>query len=510
MPRSTTKRQSIPTAQPDSPDAQRLKELGYQPVLARRMGGFGSFAISFSIISVLGGTMSLYGFGMSTGGPAVIMWGWVIAGGMVLVVGMALAEVTSAYPTSGAMYYMARTLGGRRWGYYTGWVNLLGLLGGLAGSSYGAAVFTGALLNLRFGIEPTNGLLLLILAIILVSVGVINLLGVRVAAFFSDLSVWWHLVGVGVLVAALWLLPDSHQSPSFVFGKFVNETGFSNPLYVCGLGLLLAMYTFTGYDASAHLSEETNQAAVSAPRGIVKAIVWSWIAGFILLAGLTFAIQDYAGAQASATGVPPAQILIDALGTDWATVGLVLVIGALLFCAVAGTTSGSRMAFAFSRDGELPFSHLWRRISIRTTVPYWAVCMTVTVPFILTLPSLWSTTAYTAVMAINVIGITPTYVIPVFLKLRHPERFTPGPWNLGKWSKPIGWLAVGWVAFCTVLFCLPQVSPVTADNMNYAAVALLVALVLATAYWPLARKSHTDRKNTPMVSDSQSQMHDII
>lgn len=89
-----------------------------------------------------------------------------------------------------------------------------------------------------------------------------------------------------------------------MFGEFSNHTGWSNPLYVGLLGLLLAQYTFSGYDASAHLSEETVHAQVSAARGIVFSIFWSWVVGFVLLAGMLFAIQDYAGTVGSATGVP--------------------------------------------------------------------------------------------------------------------------------------------------------------------------------------------------------------
>ena len=131
-------------------DDAYLRELGYEPVLTRRMGPFGNFAISFSVISVLSGCMTLYGFGLNTGGPAVMLWGWLIVGAMVMFIGAALAEVTSAYPTSGALYYQAEQLGGRKWGWYTGWLNLLGLLGAIAGIDYGAALFTGALFNLQW------------------------------------------------------------------------------------------------------------------------------------------------------------------------------------------------------------------------------------------------------------------------------------------------------------------------------------------------------------------------
>ncbi|MEU1947767.1 MULTISPECIES: amino acid permease [unclassified Streptomyces] len=488
---STAWSSSGPTPQRD--DEQRLRELGYQPVLARRMGGFGNFAISFSVISILSGCMTLYGFGLDTGGPAVMMWGWAGVGLFVLCVGLALAEVTSAYPTSGALYYMADRLGGRSWGWYTGWLNLLGLLGAIAGIDYGAALFTGALFNLQWGFDPTPESTMVIFVCILLLHAALNLFGVRLVSVLNSVSVWWHLAGVAIIVGALAIVPSHHQSPEFVFTEFVNNTGWSNPLYVGAIGLLLAQYTFSGYDASAHLSEETSNASVFAARGIVRAIWVSWVAGFVLLAGLTFAIQDYAGTQKSATGVPPAQILIDALGTSGATAMLLIVIVAQLFCGNAEVAAASRMVFAFSRDGALPGSRLWQRVSSRTQTPVHAVWLAVAVACVLALPSLYSETAYGAVTAINVIGITPAYAIPIFLRLRAGDRFQPGPWHLGRWSKPVGWIAVVWVAVVTVLFCLPQSSPVTADSMNYASIALAVVLLLATIWWFVARRSY----NTP-------------
>ncbi|WP_413805271.1 amino acid permease [Streptomyces sp. OE57] len=490
---------------PHRDDEQRLRELGYQPVLARRMGGFGNFAISFSVISILSGCMTLYGFGLDTGGPAVMMWGWAGVGLFVLCVGLALAEVTSAYPTSGALYYMADRLGGRTWGWYTGWLNLLGLLGAIAGIDYGAALFTGALFNLQWGFDPTPESTMLIFVCVLLLHAALNLFGVRLVSVLNSVSVWWHLAGVAIIVGALAIVPSHHQSPEFVFTEFVNDTGWSNPLYVTAIGLLLAQYTFSGYDASAHLSEETSNASVHAARGIVRAIWVSWVAGFVLLAGLTFAIQDYTGTQGSATGVPPAQILIDALGTGGATAMLLIVIVAQLFCGNAEVAAASRMVFAFSRDGALPGSRLWQRVSSRTQTPVNAVWLSVAVACVLALPSLYSETAYGAVTAINVIGITPAYAIPVFLRLRAGDRFQPGPWNLGRWSKPVGWIAVVWVAVVTVLFCLPQSSPVTVDSMNYASIALAVVLLLATVWWFVARRSY----NTPSAYGSAREQAEI-
>ncbi|RRQ82576.1 amino acid permease [Streptomyces griseofuscus] len=475
---------------PQQDEERRLRELGYRPVLARRMGGFGNFAISFSVISILSGCMTLYGFGLNTGGPAVMLWGWAGVGLFVLCVGLALAEVTSAYPTSGALYYMADRLGGRRWGWYTGWLNLLGLLGAIAGIDYGAALFTGAFADLQWGFVPTPGRTMLIFCAILLLHAVLNLFGVRVVSVLNSVSVWWHLAGVALIVGALAIVPDHHRSPSFVFTTFVNGTGWSNPVYVAAIGLLLAQYTFSGYDASAHLSEETSRASVSAAKGIVRAIWVSWLAGFVLLAGLTFAIQDYDATRTTATGVPPAQILLDGLGTGGAKALLLVVIVAQLFCGNAEVAAASRMVFAFSRDGALPGSRLWPTVSGRTQTPVAAVWLSVGIAGVLALPSLYSATAYNAVTAINVIGITPAYAIPVLLRLRAGDRFRRGPWHLGRWSRPVGWVAVVWVACVTVLFCLPQSSPVTVGTMNYAAVALAVVLLLASVWWYVARRSY--------------------
>ncbi|MEJ8653798.1 amino acid permease [Streptomyces sp. MS1.AVA.3] len=247
--------------------------------------------------------MTLYGFGLTTGGPAVMMWGWGGVGVMVMFVGAGLAEVTSAYPTSGALYFQAEQLGGRKYGWYTGWLNLLGLAGRDRRHRLRSRAVHRRLLEPPVRLRADRGQ----------DHGDLpghpraarqglNLFGVRLVSILNSISVWWHLAGVAVIVGTLALVPAHHQDASFVFGEFVNDTGWSSSLYVVLVGLLLAQYTFCGYDASAHLSEETTNAQVSASRGIMRAIGWSWVAGFVLLAGLTFAIQDYAATQATATG----------------------------------------------------------------------------------------------------------------------------------------------------------------------------------------------------------------
>ncbi len=476
-------------------DEATLHQLGYAQELRRRMSGFSNFAVSFTIISILSGCLTLYGFGMNTGGPAVIVWGWPFIGIMTLFVGLSMAEVCSSFPTAGGLYYwsakLARKNGGA-WSWFTGWFNFLGQVAVTAGIDFGAAFFLTAFLNLQWGYPATPGYTILIYGLILLLHGVLNQFGVRLVAILNDISVWWHILGVLIIVGALTFAPSHHQSASFVFSKIVNNTGWHSTFYVILIGLLLAQYTFTGYDASAHMTEETHDAARSGPRGIVMSIVVSLFAGWVLLIGVTFAIQNYAGEVGSATGVPPAQIFIDAVGLTGGKLLLLIAIGAQLFCGMSSVTANSRMIYAFSRDGAVPGSAFWHRVNKRTRTPTNAIWLAAAGAFLLGLPYLWNYTAYAAVTSIAVIGLYIAYVMPTFLRLRQGESFQRGPWHLGRWSTPIGVIAVTWVAIITVLFMLPQVSPVTWLTFNYAVFAVLAVIGFAGIYWLVsARKWFT-------------------
>jgi len=473
-------------------DEQQLHELGYAQELLRKMSGFSNFAVSFTIISILSGCLTAYAFGMNTGGPAVIIWGWVVVGLIVTLVGLAMAEIASVYPTAGGLYYWSAKLGGKSgaaWSWFTGWFNLLGQIAVTAGIDFGAALFTTAFLNLALGYPSDPVHVVLVYAVILFAHGLLNTFGVSLVAFLNDVSVWWHLVGVAVIVGALAFIPAHHQSVAFVFTKFVNNTGIDIPIYVILIGLLIAQYTFTGYDASAHMTEETHNASTAAPRAIVMSIVVSLVAGFILLLGVTFAIQDYAKELASATGAPPAQIFIDSLGQTGGLILLFIVVVAQFFCGMSSVTANSRMIYAFARDGALPGSQFWHKINKRTRTPTNSIWLAAAGAFILGLPYLYSPVAYAAVISIAVIGLYIAYGIPIFLRLRAGSGFQPGPWNLGTWGRPVAFIAVGWIAFIAILFVLPQVAPITILTFNYAIVAVAAVVIYSGGYWMLSARN---------------------
>jgi amino acid permease (GABA permease) len=471
-------------------DEQRLHELGYAQELRRNMSGFNNFAISFTIISILSGCMTLYGYGMNTGGPVLITWGWPFVGAMTLFVGLAMAEVCSSFPTAGGLYYWSAKLAPHNpaaWSWFTGWFNFLGQVAVTAGIDFGAAFFLNALLDIEWGFDTRPWHTIVLFAAILVLHGLLNSFGVRLVAVLNNVSVWWHILGVLLIVGTLTFVPSHHQSASFVFTHFVNNTGWHSTFYVLLLGLLLAQYTFTGYDASAHMTEETRSAATSGPRGIVTSIVVSLFAGWILLIGVTFAIQKYA-TEVGAT-VPPAQIFVDALGATGGKLLLVVVIFAQLFCGMSSVTANSRMIYAFSRDGALPFSAFWHKVNPRTRTPTNAIWLAAAGALILGLPYLGNSTAYAAVTSIAVIGLYVAYVTPTFLRLRLGSSFQRGPWHLGRWSRPIGIVAVTWVVIITVLFMLPTASPITWTNFNYTVIAVVAVLGFAGIWWLVSARN---------------------
>src|SRR5438874_7548475 len=210
-----------------------------------------------------------------------------------------MGEIASTYPTAGGLYFWASKLGSPAWGWFTGWFNLVGQIAVTAAIAYGCAFFMTSLLNLLWGYPNSFGWIYFLYGIILLGAALINMFRVRITALLNGISAWWHMVGVVLIVFILAIVPDHHRSISYVFGQTVNNSGFGGHswlhgvfIYVFLTGLLMAQYTITGYDASAHMSEETRQASRAAAWGIVMSVVVSVIFGFLLLVAVTFAIPS--------------------------------------------------------------------------------------------------------------------------------------------------------------------------------------------------------------------------
>jgi amino acid transporter len=440
------------TKQPadQSRDESRLAELGYKQELSRSWSGFQNFAISFTIISVLAGCFTTYYQAWNNGGPIAISWGWPIISAFILIIAFCMAELVSAFPTAGGIYWWSARLGGPAWGWFTGWFNLLGLIAILASVDYFCGQFLGIvlglykvnILGLNFG-DSLHGLreTFVLFALILSLHVFINIRGSHLVAVFNGISVWWHLAGVAVIIAILVIVPDNHASFNTVFTDRINNSGFSHGMfwwYVLPLGFLLTQYTITGFDASAHISEETHDSENSAPKGVWRSVFYSAIIGYVLLLAITFAAADPAAVTKGGGGAPA--VFLSAMSTGWVKVILITAVIGQLFCGMSCMTSSSRMMYAFSRDGAVPGWRIWSRVNEKR-IPFNAVIAVAVFALILTLPALKGnkdgiTVAFTAVVSIGVIGLYIAYVIPIWLRWRMGDAFEPGPWNLGnkyKW-----------------------------------------------------------------------------
>jgi amino acid transporter len=519
-----------------SSDEQRLAELGYKQELSRSWSSFQNFAISFTIISILAGCFTTYGQAWNNGGPVAISWGWLLISIPILIIGFCMSELVSAYPTAGGIYWWAAKLGGAGWGWFTGWFNLIGLIAVVASVDYGAATF----INITFGLFDFNlfnadgdakaflhGTFWLFLIVLGIH-ATVNILGSHLVALFNSVSVWWHVAGVAVILGILIFVPDNHASADFVFTERFNNSGFSDGatgsgmfwFYVLPLGFLLTQYTITGFDASAHVSEETHGAADSAAKGVWKSIFYSALIGWFLLLAFTFAASDVEGINKLAAGGTPVSVAIFETAMGATAVKIILLISSIgqLFCGMACLTSASRMCYAFSRDGAIPGWRIWSKVNHRR-IPVNAVLFMAACAALLTIPAYFPNAsgvpvAFYAVVSVAVIGLYIAYVIPIYLRWRRADQFTPGSWTLGnkyKWMNP---LAVVWVAIITVIFILPTTpagvpwnDDFSWNSVNYAPLVTGFVIGAVTLWWYLgAKRTFTGPRHT--LTELESELDD--
>lgn len=448
-------------------DQEDLGRFGYAQELFRNMGGFSNFAISFSIISILTGAVTLYGYGLEMGGPLEMTLGWPIATVFTLTVAASMAELCSAYPTSGAMYHWAADLGGPIWGWFVAWLNILGLIAAVAGINYSCAQFILPFL----GWPSTRGNLFFMLAFILVTQAALNHYGVRLVAWLNDGSVAVHIAGVLIIVGTVfWFAP---LKPLSFLTWGINSSGHSPYVWAFLLGLLQAQWTFTGFDASAHMAEETEDPRRRAPWGIVLSVAVSGAVGYVLLLALTLAIpsiplvlnaRDSGGNPISAA----IAILQSALGARAGNAVAALASMAMWFCGLSAITSASRTLYALARDHGTPAANWLRGVNPRHGTPG---------------PAIWSSTlaamaamawsgAIPIVTSLSTVALYVAYLIPIILGLRSNHWRASAVWNMGKYSRAVNYAAIGY----TVMVCLVLMMP-----PNDLAGRTLIGLVLLLA-----------------------------
>lgn len=486
----------------------RLHELGYKQELKRDLSVLSNFAFSFSIISVLTGITTLYNTGLKYGGPIVMTYGWFVAAFFTMSVGLSMAEICSSFPTSGGLYYWSARLSGKKWApfasWMTGWFNIVGQWAVTTSVDFSLAQLIQVIILLSTGGNNGGGYLAskyVVIAFhggILLVHAILNSLPISWLSFFGQLAAAWNLLGVFVLMILIPTVATKKASEEFVFTHFNtdNDAGIHSKVYIFVLGLLMSQYTLTGYDASAHMTEETKNADMNGPKGIISAIGISIIVGWGYLLGITFAvtnIPELLNLDNDAGGYAIAEVFYQVFKSRYGNgVGGIICLGiiavAIFFCGMSSVTSNSRMAYAFSRDGAMPLSAQWHKVN-KNEVPINAVWLSVFISFCMALTSLGSLVAFEAMVSIATIGLYIAYALPIFFRVTLARRtFIPGPFNLGRYGVLVGWIAVLWVATITVMFSLPVQYPVTKDTLNYTPVAVGGLLILTVSSWIISAR----------------------
>ena len=400
-----------------SEDVELLRSMGYAQELLRRMSGFSNFAISFSIICILAGGITSLQLGVSAVGGAAAGIVWPLGVAFSLIVALCMAQVASAFPTAGGLYHWSSILGGTGWGWATAWFNLGGLVFVTAAVNVGAyglfVNFVGPLL----GIDPARLTVthqVIGVTLITASHALINHLGIRVTTALTDFSGYWIFL-VAVLLTLVMLL----AAPAIDVGRlvtFANYGGSSGGdvwpasgslLRMTWLGLMWPIYTVTGFDASAHTSEETVDAARNAPRGILRSVYLSGLFGWVMVASFVIAMPSVPDAARQGANVFPWLMEQVAPGPLGKALWCGIVISNYL-CGLACVTSTSRMLYAFARDGGLPFSSALKQVSPASKTPVAAIWVTAALAVASTLYA----PAYSTLTTACVIFLYVSYVMP--------------------------------------------------------------------------------------------------
>ncbi|KAG5532320.1 hypothetical protein RHGRI_026824 [Rhododendron griersonianum] len=403
-------------------------------------------------------------------------------------VGLSMAEICSSYPTSGGLYYWSAMLAGPDWApfasWLTGWINIAGQWAITTSVDFSLAQMIQVIILLSTGGNNGGGYSASKYEVIAMHGGILLL-----HAIINSLPISC----VFVLMIVIPTVVTERASPKFVFTYFNTDNGEGINSRVCIflLGLLMSQYTFTGYDASVHMTEETKGADVNGPRGIISAIGISIVVGWGYILGITFAVTDIPyllNPENDAGGYAIAEVFYLAFKRRYGNgAGGIICLGVaavgIFFCGMSSVTSNSRMVYAFSRDGAMPLSSLWHKVN-KQEVPINAVWLSAFIAFCMALTSLGSLVAFQAMVSLTTIGLYLAYGLPIFLRITLARKsFAPGPFNLGRYGVLVGWIAVLWVATITVLFSLPVSYPITDQTLNYTPVAVGLLLLLTVSSW---------------------------
>ncbi|OIW22820.1 amino acid or gaba permease [Coniochaeta ligniaria NRRL 30616] len=454
-----------------SRDEQHLADLGYKQEFFRHLGLFENWAATFTSMNFISGIPVLFGFIMYSGGPKSAFANWSMVGGFSFIVSLVMAEIAAAFPTAGGIYFWAYRLGGDEWGpflsWMTAWWNWAGWVCVVPGVQQGSTNFLLAALEIKY---PDSEVLY--------------------KGWFS-----WLLTAIGMLFAMAPNIISQRASGHFqtragVFDRFYNGINLGDEIqasdsYCWIIGVLFGAWVFFGYDASAHLAEETHEASEVVAKGMWMATLSSWLLSMPTLIIILFCMQDFDGIIAATYANNWAEYLVQLIGPNGA-VAILALLWVDSTCATASCfMSAQRVTFAISRDGVLPFSSYFRQLS-KNKIPVHAAYLVCALSIVITLAVIGSSVAFSAITATATIATNFSYLIPITARYTVGRKnFQPAKWNLGRFSPIFGTIAILYIMLLFSVLLLPQLYPVTKETLNYAPVCIGIVTIVSLVGWVL-------------------------
>jgi amino acid transporter len=477
-------------------DEKVLQAFGYRQQLKRRMGGFSSFAISFSLISVITGIFANFSFGVQQVGGALV-WSWLAVGLGQFLVALVMADLSNLFPISGYGYQWSSRLTNPHLGYFVGWALLMQFVTGFPGVSQ--ALVTTVINNPGGGTREWLVTLLTVGVITLIML--IHLFGIRLVTLVNEVGVWAEIIGVIVIITVLWFLWvfSGHMDLSNLFNS---QNSFSNRpagFSAFALSLLVGAWCLTGFEAAADLAEETHQPRKTVPRAIIGSQVAATITGFLVLAALMLSVNDVAILQQGNN--PLITILDQKMGSMVVSVFTMVIVLSILACGVASMATASRLIYSMARDNMLPFSGILSRVNPTFKTPrnatllVWALgCI-----FVMIIRHLEIINSISAVAGyMGYCGILISTIIS-----KKPAINTSG-FSLGKMQRPVRYIALCWTVCVVAALTLPATHVPGLQETHLPAKSTFIALIAGTFIYLFIVKRRIENKKAGPPEDNES------
>ncbi|KIV90844.1 hypothetical protein PV10_05452 [Exophiala mesophila] len=479
-------------------DDQTLGALGYKQEFKRDFTIWESFSVSFSVLGLLPSIASTIGYSLGYSGTGGAIWGWLIAALIIQSTAFTMAELCSSMPTAGGLYYASAVLAPEGWGplasWFVGWSNFCGFVTGPCSVNYALAamlVTAGSIAYPDYTPETWH-IYLTLLGLLLLN-GIVTMQSTWFIGWVNKIGTIFNIIVIFIFL--IWFPVGSINRPKTnnshdVWTTFENGTEW--PIgYAVIMGFLTTIWTMSGYDAPFHLTEESANANIAAPRAIVMTAQSGLWLGWAVIFVIVYTVKDIPDVVAGQYGQPFGSLCLQVLGQKAGLAMFSLNIIAQFFVGEGCTITATRVVFAYSRDGALPGSRWWSQVHPRTRTPVYATWGVLGVAALLGLLMFASPVAIGAIFSIGAIAQYTSFTTPVALKLFFDHgRFVPGPWHLGRFSKPLGAIALCWWLIIVPALCFPAVkgSDLNALTMNWTCLIYGGSMFLALMWYAISAR----------------------